>query len=93
MKVELHDAFLQKLNRQVLYIAADKPNAARKFKKDLLQKCRNLVDQPFKFKKSIYFDREDIRDMAFKGYTIIYKVDKNLISIFALIKHEEEIKN
>lgn len=93
MKVELKDSFLQKLNRQVLYIAADKPKAARKFKKDILEKCKNLVDNPFKFKKSIYFEREDIRDMTFKGYTRIYKVDKNLISVFALLKHEDEIKN
>ena len=93
MKVELQDAFLQKLNRQVLYIAADKPNAARKFKKDILQQCRKLIDHPFKFKKSIYFNREDIRDMTFKGYTIVYKVDKKLISVFAFIKHEIEIKS
>lgn len=93
MKIELKDSFLQKLNRQVLYITADKPKAARKFKKDILEKFKNLVDNPFKFKKSIYFEREDIRDMTFKGYTVIYKVDKNLISVFALIKHEEEIKN
>jgi plasmid stabilization system protein ParE len=59
MKIELKDAFVSKLNRQVLYIAADKPTAARKFKKDILHKCRSLVDHPFKFKKSIYFDREE----------------------------------
>lgn len=93
MKVELQDAFLQKLNRQVLYIAADKPNAARIFKRDILQKCRKLAEHPFKFKKSIYFDREDIRDMTFKGYTIVYKVDsdKELISVFAFLKFEEKL--
>ena len=93
MKVKLQDSFLKKLNRQVLYIAADKPNAARKFKNDILQKCRTLTDNPFKFKKSIYFDREDIRDMTFKGYTVVYKVETELISVFALLKHEEGIKN
>jgi plasmid stabilization system protein ParE len=92
MKVKLQDSFLKKLNRQVLYIATDKPNAARKFKNDLLQKCRNLKDNPFKFKKSIYFDRDDIRDMTFKGYTVVYKVEKEEISVFALLKHEEGIK-
>ena len=93
MKIELKDSFLHKLNRQVLYIAADKPKAARKFKKDILQKCKNLVENPFKFKKSIYFERDDIRDMTFKGYTVVYKVEAEIISVFALLKHEEKINN
>ena len=93
MKIEFQDTFLEKLNGIVLFIAADKPSAARKFKKDILHKCRNLTDHPFKYKKSIYFERKDIRGMTFKGYTIVYKVDKNLISVFALLKHEEKINN
>lgn len=93
MKVNIQDSFVEKLNRQVLYIAYDKPAAARKFKNDILQKCRKLKDNPYKFKKSIYFDREDIRDMVFKGYTIVYKVDKEVISVFALLKHEEGLSS
>ncbi len=33
--------------------------------------------------------------MTFKGYTIVYKVDinANLISVFALVKLEDGIKN
>lgn len=93
MRVEISDSFLQKLHRQVAYIATDKTTAARKFKKDILHRCKKLVDHPFKFKKSIYFERDDIRDMTFKGYTIVYKVDSenDLISIFALVKYEEEV--
>jgi plasmid stabilization system protein ParE len=93
MKVKLQDSFLKKLNRQILYIAADKPSAARMFKNDILQKCRKLKDNPFKYKKSIYFDRDDIRDMTFKGYTVVYKVETEIISVFAILKHEEGLKN
>lgn len=95
MKIEFRDSFVKKLNKQVDYIAADKPKAARKFKTDILDRCKQLTNQPFKYKKSIYFDRDEIRDMTFKGYTIVYKVDinANLISVFALVKHEDGIKN
>ena len=60
---------------------------------DILQKCRKLKDNPFKFKKSVYFDRDDIRDMTYKGYSVVYKIETEIISVFALIKHEEGIKN
>ena len=89
MKIEFRDSFVKKLNKQVDYIAA------RKFKTDILDRCKQLTNQPFKYKKSIYFDRDEIRDMTFKGYTIVYKVDinANLISVFALVKHEDGINN
>lgn len=91
MRVEFQDSFIAKLNRQVQYISADKPAAARKFKNDLLLKCKNLSEHPFKFKNSIYFDRDDIRDLTFKGYTVVYKVQTEQITVFALIKHEEKV--
>ncbi len=38
MKIEFRDSFVKKLNKQVDYIAADKPKAARKFKTDILDR-------------------------------------------------------
>ena len=92
MKIELQDDFLSKLNNQVRFIAEDKPSAARQFKNDILQRCRDLKYHPFKYKKSIYFNRDDIRDMTFKGYTIVYKIEEKVIIVFALIKHENNLK-
>lgn len=94
MKVEFHDSFVQKLKHQINYIAKDKPEAARKFKNNILDRCLKLSNHPYKFKKSIYFDDENIRDLPFKGYTIVYKVSpvEKLISVFAFVKHESEIK-
>ena len=95
MKIEFRDSFVDKLNRQVSYISEDKPGAARKFKNDLIEKIRKLVDHPYKNRRSIYFENDQIRDLTFKGYTIVYKVDnqKKMISVFALIKHEKKLKN
>jgi len=36
---------------------------------------------PYKYKKSYYHEDENIRDMVFKGYTIIYKIYDNHILI------------
>lgn len=46
MKIEFRDSFIIKLNRQINYIAADKPQAARKFRKDLLQRIQGLAEHP-----------------------------------------------
>jgi len=95
MKVELTEGFLHKLDDQVDYIAQDKPGAARKFKNDILKLCKKLPDHPFKHRPSVYFENKQIRDLIFKGYVVVYEVDegKNLISVFAMIKHEGKIKD
>jgi plasmid stabilization system protein ParE len=94
MNIEFRDSFVNKLNRQIGYIASDKPIAARKFKKEILERCKSLTKQPFKCKKSIYFNDETITDLTFKGFTIVYKINAkaSTISVFALVKYEEGIK-
>ncbi|MEH6765006.1 MAG: type II toxin-antitoxin system RelE/ParE family toxin [Aequorivita antarctica] len=68
MKIKILKSFSNKLADQVEFIAEDKPIAARKFKKDVLHTLNNLKILPYKQRKSIYFDDENIRDLIFKGY-------------------------
>ena len=91
MKVRFLDSFLKELNDQVNYIAKDKPSAARKFKNELIAKFKNLETYPLMYKKSIYFNREDIRDMPFKGYTVVYKIEAKNVLVFALVKHQDTL--
>jgi len=35
----------------------------------------NMHTKAKKYKQSIYFDDENLRDMIFKGYTVVYKID------------------
>lgn len=74
MKLKLTKGFKQRLNAQVDRIAKDKPIAARRFKNDLLDKIKEIPDMPFKHRKSIFFDREDVRNLVFKGYVTVYLV-------------------
>jgi len=66
------------------YIANDKITASRKFKKDLNKQIAKIPNFPYKYRKSIYFNNENIRDMIFKNYTIIYEVDDNSINILTI---------
>ena len=66
-----------KLRLQIItnYIKKDKQSASVKFAKDLKKIIKDLNNSPLKYRPSIYFDDKNIRDMIFKGYTIIYKVN------------------
>ena len=58
------------------HIAQDKTGASRSFKDQLDKQIRDISNFPYKYRPSIYFDDTNIRDMVFKGYTIIYEVDR-----------------
>ena len=92
MKIEITWLFREKLGNQVAYIAKDKPEAARRFKIEIIKKIKQLPQNPYSNRKSIYFDRSDIRDMIFKGYTIVYKIDDTMktIIVFGFTRFEDK---
>ena len=91
MKVNLTIDFNSDLKEIVDFIAKDKPNAARKFKIELIKNIKKDLKQPFLFKKSIYSDDEYVRDYVFKGYTVVFKVDSKLkiVLVVAILKHKK----
>lgn len=93
MKIDFSKGYKLALGEQVRYISKDKPIAARKFKKDLLKNLKKDLKSPFHFKKSIYYNSENIRDYVFKGCTSVYKVDIKLktILVFGFIKYRNSL--
>jgi plasmid stabilization system protein ParE len=83
MQVKLDEEFEANFEIIFRYISQDKMSAAKEFKKDLFEQIKNIPIFPYKYRRSIYFENDNIRDMIFKGYTIVYKIDtkKNLIII------------
>ena len=83
MKIKLDGEFENNFEIIFRHISKDKISAAKNFKRELFQQIKNTPNFPYKYRKSIYFDNENIRDMIFKGYTIVYKIDtqKNTINI------------
>ena len=81
-----------RVNDQVQYIAKDKPAAARKFKREVIKRIKGIPQMPYANRKSIFFDREDIRDIVFKGYVIVYKIntEKKSIEVFGFPKYEND---
>jgi plasmid stabilization system protein ParE len=83
MQIKLDKEFENNFEIIFRYISQDKISASKNFKKELFKQIKNIPDFPYKYRKSIYFDDENIRDMIFKGYTVVYKIDiqKNNIRI------------
>jgi len=42
---------------------------------------------PEKYRKSYYFDDEKMRDMIYRGYTIIYEIGDEVIEIHDIFNH------
>jgi len=91
MRVEFKESFFKRFESQLRFIANDSPKNALKFKNELLTQIHSLVFHPLKCRKSIYFDDESIRDLVYKGYTIVYRIAEDKIEIFGLIKYQEHV--
>lgn len=93
MKIEITKDFRLDLDSQIRYISKDKPIAARKFKADLIKNIKKDLKNPFYFKKSRYYNDENIRDYVFKGYTSVYYIDleQKIVSVFGFIKHKNSL--
>ena len=92
MRLRILKSFGDKLNDQVEYIAKDKPAAARKFKREVIKRIKGIPQMPYANRKSIFFDRNDIRDLVFKGYIIVYKIntENRTIDVFGFTKYEND---
>ena len=93
MKILESDLFKQQLRFITLNIKKDKPLAAIKFAKDLKVQIKNILVMPYKYKKSIYHNDENVRDMIFKGHTVIYKICDNYIKIVEIFNQNLPILN
>jgi plasmid stabilization system protein ParE len=93
LRIKLTIEFNYDLKDLVEFISRDKPLAARKFKSEVVKSIKKDLKQPFLFKKSIYFEDENIRDYVFKGYTVVFKVDVALetVVVVAILKHRKSL--
>jgi len=66
--------FKKNLKNILIYISRDKKVAAVNFKNNLKKLIQNLKFMPYKYRKSYFYDDENIRDLIFKGYVILIQL-------------------
>lgn len=89
MNVRILPSFIAKLQFVLEKIAEDKKSAAHTFRREILHECYSLSDFPYRCRRSIHYNDDNIRDLIFKGYTVIYKIVDDEIKVFALTKYED----
>jgi plasmid stabilization system protein ParE len=89
MKIVYKKSFQIRLQEHIEFIASDNLNAAKKLKNQLLKKTKNIPDNPYLFRQSIFFEDPQIIDCVFKNCTIIFKIEPTLIIVFGFIKHQQ----
>ena len=81
--------FSQQLHSILKQIGNDKVSASIQFEKELNQKIKNLIDFPYQYRASYYFEDSAYRDLIYKGYTVIYKVEAKRIVILEIFKWQD----
>ena len=77
----------------IKYISLDSKSRAITFKSEIDKQINSLVDMPYRCRKSIYFDDDTKRDLIYKGYTIVYGIDKiqETIIIIGMKKYKNDL--
>jgi plasmid stabilization system protein ParE len=93
MKIIYEPKFINSFYNIWDYISQDSKNRADKFKKELKVLIEDIPFMPYKCRKSIYFNDETIRDLIYKGYTIVYKVNESreTITIIGIKKYKAKL--
>ena len=89
MQIVYEESFSKSLLNILAFISKDKKSAAIKFKGILKEKIELLRLSPFMCEKSKYINNDNYRDLIFKGYTTIYKIEENKIKVLEIFKWED----
>ncbi len=83
--------YINSLEKIMLFISKDSTNRALEFENNLNQKINNIPQYPYKHRKSIYFNNEEIRDLIFKGYVIPYLIEDARMIILGITKYQNSL--
>jgi plasmid stabilization system protein ParE len=76
MRISRSPIYLANLYFILEYIAKDKIAASKNFHRELDELINNIPSFPYKYRQSIYFNDVHIRDLIYKGYTVVYRIDE-----------------
>lgn len=78
MKLVWSPLALQQVRDIARYIARDKPPAAEKWVKRLFAAVEKLPDQPLSCRVVPELNRQDVRELIFGNYRVIYKLHEGI---------------
>jgi len=64
----------------------DSRNKAAKFTNELKGTLLSLSEMPHRCRQSLYMDQDDVRDLIYKGYTIVFQIRESTVHILTLFR-------
>lgn len=86
MKAVKSQFYIKQLQNVLRYIFLDNPHAAVAFERELQKKISLIQQQPQMCRVSKYHQNSQYRDLIHKGYTIIYKIEKEVFILLDIFK-------
>lgn len=81
--------FMEELRNIADFIALDSQDKADEFSAKLKAEINKIYPMPYRFKMNEKLNREDTRNLIFKGYTIVFRIGKSEIKILAIFKNNK----
>jgi len=92
MKIIWSRVAIERIEDIVSVIAEDKPAASKKWKTTIYQKVQRLQKFPKSGRKVPETNRDEIREIIYKNYRIIYRIESKRISILT-VRHDRQLLN
>ena len=89
MKFDFKEPFNKGLDNIVSFISLDSSQRALRFQNELMEKIYGLDFMPKRCRKSTLTNDESIRDLIFKGYIIVFKIENDTIKVLYIYKENE----
>lgn len=83
----LSKEFLSQLDAILDFYSKDSIETARAFYSELVERLKSISYMPYRFRKNKTINREDTRDLIFKGYVVVFRIEQDYIKILAIYKH------
>ncbi len=90
MKIKWSLLALNRVEEIARYIAADKPGAARKWVARIFDQVKIIEDFPKSGRMVPELERDDVRELLFGQYRIIYRLKNNQIEVLT-VRHGKQI--
>lgn len=79
--------YIKELKNILTFIAKDSLNSSRKFKNELDDKINKIPNYPQIYRKSLATDDENVKDLIFKGFVVVFRIKNDDIYILGIYKH------
>ncbi|MDU7070203.1 type II toxin-antitoxin system RelE/ParE family toxin [Campylobacter ureolyticus] len=82
----LTNRFKKELGNILGFIKKDSKTRALEFRDDLLSKIDQIPNYPQIYRKSLTTDDENVKDLIFKGFVVVFRIKNDDIYILGIYK-------